>query len=75
MSHDKPTRRLEDTPVVDDGDVDMADLSKSGTHPETEPTFDGQAVSKAPNPDDFFFGFIVALLLSSVVWGAVWIVV
>jgi len=64
---EKPTTRLEDTPVVDDdGTVDMAGLSKSGhSYPSDDrPTYDS---------DEVFLGFIVGALLSSAAWGAVWL--
>ena len=66
---EKPTTRLEDTPVVDDdGTVDMAGMSKSGhAYPsgDPEPTY---------NSDEVLLGFIAGALLSSAAWGAVWVV-
>ena len=65
---EKPTTRLEDTPVVDDdGTVDMEGMSKSGHAypPDDRPTYDN---------DEVFLGFIVGALLSSAAWGAVWVV-
>ena len=65
---DKPTTRLEDTPVVDDdGTVDMEGLSKSGhAYPsgDPEPIYDS---------DEVFLGFLAGALLSSAAWGAVWV--
>jgi len=59
---DKPTVRLEDTPVVaDDGTVDMASLSKSGLDVEASTL---EINADAVEADELFDAFIAGFMLS-----------